>query len=138
MLDGLNARWRKTPPARVEWYKPPLRRTLPLLRYAVNPGKTMILKVMILPADSQWPAVISVALFQIDGRFMFDTSFALDDAGRAMVWLRRLLTEKSVVEVAEKNGQWAASYCGRPKRHLPGLRIYPAFKRSWFGKYDTA
>ncbi len=136
-LDGLDARWRKTPPVRVEWYKPPLRRTLPLLRYAVNPAKTMILKVMILPADSDWPALISVALFQNDGRFMFDTRFDLEDDKKAAAWLRRLFAERSVVEVAEKNRQWAGSYFGRPKAHLPGLKMVPAYTRSWLGTYDA-
>lgn len=81
-LDHLGVRWRRTPPVRVEWYKPPLRRTLPLLRYAVNPGKTMIAKVMVLPPAIETPASISVALFQIDGIFMFDTSFNLDEVAR--------------------------------------------------------
>jgi len=137
MLDGLDARWRKTPPVRIEWYKPPLRRTLPLLRYAVNPAKTMIVKVMILPADSEGPAIIAVAVFQIDGRFMFDTRFDFGDAEKATTWLQRLFSEKSVVEVAEKNGQWAGSYCGRPKGHLSGLTMDPAFTRSWLGTYDA-
>ena len=92
---------------------------------------------MVVPADSEGPAFISVALFQSDGRFMFDTRFDFDDAEKVTTWLRRLFTEKSVVEVAQKNGQWAGSYCGRPKRHLPGLRMYPAFTRSWLGKYDA-
>ncbi len=122
---------------RVEWYKPPLRRTLPLLRYAVNPARTIILKVMVAPADSEGPAFISVALFEIDGRFMLDTRFDLEDTEKATTWLQRLFTEKSVVEVAEKNGQWAGSYFGRPKGHLPGLKMDPAYTRSWLGKYDA-
>jgi hypothetical protein len=72
-LDGLDARWRKTPPVRVKWYKPPLRRTPADPSYAVSPAKTMFLKVMILTADSEGPALISVALFKSTGRFMFDT-----------------------------------------------------------------
>jgi hypothetical protein len=138
VLEHFDTRWRKTPPVRIEWYKPPRRKTLPLLRYSVNPGKTMILKVMVLTADSEGPALISVALFQIDGRFMFDTTFDLDDAQNAITWLRRLFTEKSVVEVVEKNAEWAGSYCGRPGGHLPGLKMNPTFTRSWLGKHDTA
>jgi len=105
-LDALGTRWRKTPPARIEWYRPPRRSTLPALRYSVNPAKTMILKVMISPLNPENHRPISVALFQIDGRFMFDKSFSLDDTGKAMTWLRRLLTDKSVVGVEEKNGRW--------------------------------
>jgi hypothetical protein len=137
-LDHLDTRWRKTPPVRVAWYKPPPRSTLPLLRYAVNPRKTMILKVMICPPELEDPCPISVALFGIDGRFMYDTSFALDEVEKATAWLRRLFAEKSVVEVAEQNGKWAGAYCGKPNGHLPGLRAVPAFTRSWLGTYDTA
>jgi hypothetical protein len=137
MLDGLEVRWRKTPPVRVQWYKPPRRNTLPLLRYSVNPGKTMILKVMVTAPEPDDHCPISVALFQHDGRFMFDASFSVDDAEVAIDWLRRLFAEKSVVEVAEKHGQWAGSYCGRPKGHLPGIKLDPAFTRSWLGTYDT-
>jgi hypothetical protein len=136
-LEHLDTHWRKTPPVRIEWYKPPRRKTLPLLRYSVNPGKTMILKVMISPPDPENHRPISVALFRIDGRFMFDTSFGLDDAEKATIWLRRLFTDKSVVGVAEKNGEWAGSTCGRPNGYLPGLKMPPSFTRSWLGKHDT-
>ncbi len=137
-LEGLDARWRKTPPVRVEWYEPRRRNTLPLSRYSVNPGKTMIVKVTVAPSDADNDRPISIALFQIDGRFMFDTSFGIDDAEKAVGWLRRLFTEKSVVEVAEKNGKWAGSYCGRPKGRLPGLKMAAAITRSWLGTHDTA
>jgi hypothetical protein len=136
-LERLDTHWRKTPPVRVEWYKPPRRNTLPLLRYSVNPGRTMILKVMVLAADSERPADISVALFRSDGRFMFDTRFDLDRAERAVTWLRRLFADETVVDVAEKNGEWAGSSCGRPHAHLPGLKIDRAYARSWLGKHDA-
>jgi hypothetical protein len=137
-LERLDTRWRKTPPVRIEWYKPPRRSTLPLLRYSVNPGKTMILKVMVLPGGSELDVSISVALFQIDGRFMFDTSFGIDDGEKATAWLVRLFTDKSVVEVAQKNGQWAGSTCGRPNGHVLQPKMDSAFTRSWLGKHDTA
>jgi hypothetical protein len=65
---------------------------------------------------------------------MSDTSFALDDADKATRWLRHLFTEKSVVDVLEKNGRWVGSYCGPPG----GLKMVPTFTRSWLGSYDTA
>jgi hypothetical protein len=136
-LDGLNARWRKIPPVRLEWYKPPRRNTFPLLRYAVNPDKSMILKVMVTPTMRGNYRPISVALFQTDGRFMFDTSFAVADADKAIEWLRRLLTEKSVVAVSQIDGQWAGSYCGPPNGHRPDPRTDSTFTRSWLGKYDS-
>jgi len=136
-LERLDTRWRKTPPVRVEWYKPPRRDTLPLLRYSVNPRKTMILKVMVLPAGSEGPTLISVALFRIDGRFMFDTTFDLDDAEKATAWLQRLFADESVVEVAEKNGEWAGSSCGRRDGSLPGLNVDSAYTRSWLGGHDA-
>ncbi len=108
---------------------------MPLLRYAVNPGKTMILKVMVLPTDSEGLAHISFAVFQIDGRFMYDTSVDLDDSQKATTWLRRLFTDKSVIEVAEKNGDWAGSQCRPPNGHLPAVGY--AYARSWLGTYDA-
>jgi len=140
-LDELGTRWRKTPPARIEWYRPPRRSTLPVLRYSVNPAKTMILKVMVSQLDPENHRPISVALFQIDGRFMFDTSFSLDDTGKATTWLRRLLTDKSVVGVHEKNGRWAGSACWSFNARLSGPQRAPqrtpSFTRSWLGTHDT-
>jgi hypothetical protein len=136
-LDALGTRWRKTPPARIEWYRPPRRSTLPALRYSVNPAKTMILKVMISPLNPENHRPISVALFQIDGRFMFDKSFSLDDTGKAMTWLRRLLTDKSVVGVEEKNGRWAGSACRSFNARLSAPQWTPSFTRSWLGTHDT-
>ncbi len=43
----------------------------------------MILKVMVLPADSEGIDLISVALLQINGRFKSDTTFDVDDAEKA-------------------------------------------------------
>ncbi|HEX3548880.1 MAG TPA: hypothetical protein VHT53_00785, partial [Candidatus Elarobacter sp.] len=139
-LQRLDARWRKTPPVRVDWYKPPPRNTLPLLRYAVNPGKTLILKVVVLRAEADAPEAISVALFDIDGEFMFDTSFrGASKVNKVLAWLRDLFADKTVVDVAENDGQWAGSRYG-PKGAppLPGFENFaPAYSRSWLGKHDS-
>ena len=136
-LDHLGVRWRKMPPVRVEWYKPPRRNTLPLLRYCVNPGKTMILKVAVCPADSEGPAFISFALFDIGGRFMLDTTFRLLDAKKATAWLRYLFADKSIVEVIEKKGTRVGSYCGRPNGQFLRSDTPPAYTLSWLGKHDS-
>ena len=80
---------------RVEWYKPPRRNTLPLLLYSVNPGKTLILKVMVCPRDDCDAECISFAVFGIDGRFMFDTRFGLEHADKAIDLVQDLLAEKN-------------------------------------------
>ncbi len=140
-LLSLEARWRKTPPVRIDWYKAPRRSTLPLLRYAVNPRKSMILKVVVLPADGDVPEIISVALFDVNGEFMFDSSFhGGNQVENAVVWLRALFADELVVEVAEEDGQWAGSRCA-PKNAppLPGFETFSAaYARSWLGGHDRS
>jgi hypothetical protein len=138
-LLSLGIRWRKRPPVRLDWYKT-RRSTLPLLRYAVNSRKTMVVKVAVLPADDDVPEIISVAVFQINGDFMYETSFrGANRLKNTMSWLRALFADELVVEVSEEGGRWAGSRCA-PKNAppLPGFETFmAAYARSWLGGHDT-
>jgi hypothetical protein len=99
----------------------------------------MILKVMVLSPDADGPESISVALFDIEGEFMFDSSIeGANWIKNAIAWLRALFADELVVEVAVEDGSWAGSRCA-PKNAppLPGFASFSAaYARSWLGRHD--
>ena len=105
----------------------------------------MILKAMVFRvapdeldrlANPRKPYFISVALFRIDGEFMFGTSFPLDAFDYALSWLRDLFSDILTIEVAKKNGEWAGSRCGPCDSFGNREKERYSFARSWHGKND--
>lgn len=114
-LARLPVEWRRDSPTPVDWYRPPLPESLPLLWYAVNPADTIILKVAILPPHENDPEeeeeeyAFSVALFRRDGEFMFDTWLGLSAYESLVEKLERIFSGELFVQVREQNGRWNGS-----------------------------
>ena len=80
------------------------------------------------------PFGITVALYDRDRDFMFDTGFGLSYSSEAIAFIQKILDESYVVTVSETRGSWSGSAAGPPAP--TGDDREASYIRSWKTTYD--